>query len=75
MLRVPFAILGVFILVAGTSLIATSIIRRRLLLRERLLARAEETIVELNEANDAVPPVAVSVTRTPNGPLVFGNSV
>ena len=71
----PFAILGVFILVAGTSLIVISIIRRRLLLRDRLLARAEETIVELNEANDSVPPVAVSVTRTSNGPLVFGNSV
>jgi Trk-type K+ transport system membrane component len=65
-LSVPFAIMGVGIL-------AVVILRRQYILRQRLLSRAEATIVELNEEQETVPAIAASCTRTANGPVVFGS--
>lgn len=66
-------VLSVLFVIVGVGTLAVVILRRRYVLRQRLLSRAEATIVELNEEQEVVPPVAASCTRTANGPVVFGS--
>ena len=67
------AVLSVLFFIVGVGTLAVVILRRQYVLRQRLLSRAEATIVELNEEQEVVPAVAASCTRTANGPVVFGS--
>jgi len=68
-------VLSVLCVVLGAVGVGAAILRRQYVLRQRLLSRAEATIVEFNEEQEqpgTVPEIAASCIRTFGGPVVFG---
>jgi len=71
-------VLSVLCVVLGAVGVGAAILRRQYVLRQRLLSRAEATIVEFNEEQEQLPKnvlspeIAASCIRTFGGPVVFG---